>query len=165
MAGIFLGVYPILAYMFFMISSSKFSGGLKTKSNKIGVIVLSASLLFVISLLTYGYRESKIIVDYQKIEFTGMYGETLNGDEIKRIEIENDLPIIKQKTNGFALGNLRKGFFKTEDGEIIKLILNSDQKPFILFTMVNGEKIYYSAKEKSNESILEDIGKVFRIKG
>ena len=158
-AGVFLGVYSVLAYIFFAFTSSKFSGGLKTKSNKIGLLVLVGALTFVIGLIAYGFKENHVIFDSQKIEFTGTYGETLQADQIKSIEIENDLPKITLKTNGFALGNVRKGFFKTENGEIIKLILNSEQKPYILFIKSNGEKIYYSDKEKSNEEILNEIRK------
>src|SRR5690606_38169549 len=36
--GIFLAVYPILAYIYFIVSSSKYSKGLSTKWNRAGVI-------------------------------------------------------------------------------------------------------------------------------
>jgi hypothetical protein len=158
-AGIFLAVYPILAYIYFAIISSKFSGGLKTKSNKIGIFVLAGALIFVIGLIAYGFKENKILFDSQKIELQGTYGEILLTDQIKSIEIENELPNITLKTNGFALGEIRKGYFKTENGEIVKLILNSTQKPYILFTKSDGKKIFYSAKEKPNEEILNEIKK------
>lgn len=158
-AGIFIGVYPILAYLYFAVSSSKFSGGLKTRSNKIGLLVLVGALLIVIGLLVRGFRENPISFDAQKIEFKGSYGETLQTDHIKSIGIKNELPKITLKTNGFALGDIRKGYFKTENGEIVKLILNSAQKPYILFTKSNGKKIYYSAKEKSNEELLDELKK------
>lgn len=156
-AGIFLGVYPVLAYLYFAVSSSKFSGGLKTKSNKIGLFLLVGALIFVIGLIMNGFKENPIIFDSQKIEFKGNYGETLQIDHIKSIGIKNELPKITLKTNGFALGDIRKGYFKTENGEIVKLILNSAQKPYILFTKSDGKKIYYSAKEKSNKEILNEI--------
>ena len=158
-AGIFLAVYPILAYIYCAIISSKFSGGLKTKSNKIGIFVLAGALIFVIGLIAYGFKENKILFDSQKIELQGTYGEILLTDQIKSIEIENELPNITLKTNGFALGEIRKGYFKTENGEIVKLILNSTQKPYILFTKSDGKKIFYSAKEKPNEEILNEIKK------
>ena len=158
-AGIFLVVYPILAYIYFAIISSKFSGGLKTKSNKTGIFVLAGALIFVIGLIAYGFKENKILFDSQKIELQGIYGEILQTDQVKRIEIENKLPNITLKTNGFALGELRKGFFKTENGEVVTLILNSAQKPYILFTKSDEKKIYYSAKEKSNKEIFKEIKK------
>lgn len=156
-AGIFLAVYPLLAYVYFVITSSNFSGGLKTKSNKIGLIVLAGGIILVVGLLVFGFKENKIVFDSQKIEFQGEYGETLASDQIKSIEIKNELPKIALRTNGFALGDIRKGYFKTENGEIVKLILNSAQKPYILFTKSDGKKIYYSAKERPNEEILKEL--------
>ncbi|WP_245987188.1 DUF3784 domain-containing protein [Maribacter vaceletii] len=156
-AGIFLGVYPILAYIYFAITTSIFTGGLKTKSNKIGIFTLAGAFIFVIGLLTYGFKENKILFDSQKVEFKGTYGEILQTDQIKSIEIENELPNISLKTNGFAIGEIRKGYFKTKNGEVVKLILNSEQKPYILFTKLDGTKIYYSAKEKSNKGILKEL--------
>ncbi|NLO50143.1 MAG: hypothetical protein GX103_03125 [Bacteroidales bacterium] len=73
----------------------------------------------------------------------------------------NQIPRITLKTNGFALGSINKGYFKTEDGEIIKLILNSDNKPYILFTKADGERIYYSAKSEPNQKILDKIKQAF----
>lgn len=157
LAGVFLAVYPILAYIYFVASSSKFSGGLKTKSNKIGLVILACAFIFVVGLLAYGFRENKILFDSEKIEFTGNYGEILPSRQIKSIEIINQLPKIRLKTNGFAIGDIRKGYFKTDKGEVVKLILNSSQKPYILITKSDGKKIYYSAKKKSNVEILDEI--------
>ncbi|WP_299431177.1 DUF3784 domain-containing protein [uncultured Maribacter sp.] len=158
-AGIFLAVYPILTYIYFAINSSKFSGGLNTKSNKIGLYVIVGAFIFVVGLISYGFKENKIVFDSQKIELKGIYGETIETEQIKSIEIENELPKITLKTNGFALGEIRKGFFKTANGEIVKLILNSEQKSYILLTKSDGKKIYYSARGKSNEKVLNEIKK------
>lgn len=73
----------------------------------------------------------------------------------------NHLPKTILKTNGFALGSSRKGYFKTEEGEIIKLILNSNTKPYLLLTKKNGEKIYFSDKASSNEEIYHKLKKAF----
>jgi len=158
--GIFMAVYPILAYIYFITTSSKYSKGLNTKWNKAGVIVLVGTLLFIIGLLGYGFKENKLIYDSNNIEFNGSYGETMAQSEIQSIELVGGLPEITSKTNGFALGTIKKGYFKTKNGEIVKLILNSDNMPIILFTMTDGRKIYYAAKNKSNEEIVDEIRKV-----
>jgi predicted aspartyl protease len=67
------------------------------------------------------------------------------------------LPKITLKTNGFALGTIKKGYFKIDNGEIVKIILNSDNKPLILFTKTDGKKIYYSAKDKSNKEVVNEV--------
>src|SRR5690606_653458 len=158
--GIFLGVYPIVAYIYFISTSSKYSIRLSKRWNKIGVVVLIGTLIFVVGLLGYGFKENKISVDSESVSFKGSYGERLTEAEIQSIELVRKLPEITSKTNGFALGTINKGYFKTRNGEIVKLILNSDNKPVILLTKTDGKKIYYSAKDKSNEQILDEIRKI-----
>lgn len=157
--GIFLTIYPILAYIYFIATSSKYSKGISTKWNKIGVVILIGTLLFVVGLLGFGFNENKITFDSERISFKGIYGETLTGSEIQSIELVSQLPEITLKANGFALGTINKGYFKTKNGEIVKLILNSDNKPIILFTKTDGKKIYYSAKDKSNEEVVAEMRK------
>lgn len=157
--GIFLAVYPILAYIYFLIASSKYAKELSKKRNNIGIAVLITTLIFVVALLVYGFRESKIVIESEVVTIEGFYGETLAKDEIRSIELVDQLPVITLRTNGFALGSIRKGYFKTKGGEIVKLILNSDLRPFILLTKTDGEKIYYSAKDSPNDEVLDEIKK------
>ncbi|MGV3588702.1 MAG: DUF3784 domain-containing protein [Adhaeribacter sp.] len=157
--GIFLAVYPILAYIYFIGTSSKYSNGLNTKRNKIGIYILIGTLVFVMGLLGFGLKEDKLYFNPTAIEFSGSYGETLTPSEIQSIELVNQLPKIIFKTNGFALGKVNKGYFKTETGEIVKLILNADHKPYMLVTKSDGKKIYFSAKQASNTNLLEEMKK------
>jgi hypothetical protein len=155
--GLFIGIYPLAAYTYFAIVSSRYSKGIKTKTNRIGGIILAVTLLLVIGLLSYGYRENKLIVNTNAIEITGFYGETINSEEIKSIKIVENMPEIRYKSNGFALGTIRKGYFKTKEGSTLKLILNANNKPYLLITKTDGKKIYFSAKKTSAIELLDKI--------
>jgi len=157
--GIFLAVYPILAYIYFLWTSKRYSKGLYATMNKIGVFMLFGVLILVIGLLGSGSKENEMIINPQFIEIKGMYGEVISYDQIQSIELVPQKPIIVWKTNGFALGTIQKGYFKTDKGEIVKLMLNSDRKPLILITISNGGKIYYSAKDKPNELLIVEMKK------
>jgi len=50
MAGFFIGTYPILAYIYFIWAAMKFSNGLNENWNKIGILVLAVTLVFVVVL-------------------------------------------------------------------------------------------------------------------
>lgn len=158
-SGIFLTVYPIIAYIFFISTTTKYFNGVSLKRNKVGVIILIGTLLLVLGLLGYGFQENKLTFDTKSIWLDGSYGEIINPSEIKSIELLNQLPEITIKTNGFALGTIKKGYFKTNTGEIVKLILNSDRMPIILLTKIDGNKIYFSAKQKSNEELVSEMKK------
>ncbi|WP_375583983.1 DUF3784 domain-containing protein [Cyclobacterium xiamenense] len=155
--GVFLAFYPIIAYIYFTATSSRFSKGQSKKWNKVAVGILGASLLLVMGLLAAGFKENKLVVDSTSVSFNGSYGEKLGIEEIQTVRLVNQLPPIALKKNGFALGTINKGYFGTKDGETVKLILNSDNKPIILVTKTNGKKIYYSAKDQSNVEIVEEM--------
>ena len=158
--GIFLGIYPILAYIYFIATGSKFFRGQSKKRNKIGVWILVGTLIFVVGLLEYGFTENRITFDSEHIEFKGSYGEIIPKSDIQTIELVDELPKIAMKTNGFALGTINKGYFRTKSGEKVKLILNSENKPIILLTKTDGKKIYYSAKDRSNKEIMDEIREI-----
>jgi hypothetical protein len=155
--GIFLVVYPILAYIYFLKTSVKYSLGMSTRGSKVGMIVLAVTLLFVLGLLGYGFRENALTIETDSIQISGNYGEALSPSDIHSIELVGQLPDITFKTNGFALGSVKKGYFKTREGEIVKLILNSDHMPAILITKTDGKKVYYSAKNQMNVALLDEM--------
>ena len=59
------------------------------------------------------------------------------------------------------MGSIKKGYFKTNKGENVKLILNSESKAYLLFTKMNGDKIYFSAKEKPSLDLYNELKNVF----
>lgn len=158
---IFIVVYPFVAYIYFIATSSKYSTGFSPKSYRTAIFILFGTLVFVVSLLLWGSKENKLTFDAGNINIEGTYGESLQPSEISSIELIHELPEITLRTNGFSHGDVNKGFFKTASGEIVKLILNADNKPCILITKTDGKKIYYSAKEESNEKLLNEIKSKF----
>lgn len=155
--GIFLTVYPLLAYIYVVIAGRKHWKAVSFKGNKITLIILVGSLLFVVWLMGRGLKEDTLSLESDTIVFNGSYRETLTPSDIQSIELVDQLPQITFKANGFGLGSVRKGYFRTKDKETVKLILNGDQKPIILFTKKDGKKIYYSARSASNEDIINEI--------
>lgn len=155
--GIFLTVYPLLAYVYFFITGRKHWKAISFKGNKMTLIILVGSLLFVVGLMALGLKEDTLSLESDTVVFNGSYGETLSSSDIHSIELVDQLPQITLRTGGFVMGTVRKGYFRTKDKETVKLILNGDQKPIILFTKKGGKKIYYSARSTSNEDIIDEI--------
>ena len=160
-SGVFLGIYPILAYIVFIWEGRNYSIGKSTKWYKWSVFALVAVLIGVSILFYAGFKESGIVIDNQKIEIKGMYGKTILADEIAGIQLVERLPSIKYRSNGFALGMIKKGYFKTSNGEKVLLILNADQKPLILIERKAEPKLFYSSRKQSNQVIFESLKKNF----
>ena len=163
-AGSFLGVYPIVAYLYFVRKNSVYTKGIKVKRTWLVISVVSIVLIMVVALLTYGFKGSQLILTNEGIEFTGMYGERISRNEIKSIELVAQFPEVRLKTNGFALGEIKKGYFKTSTGEIVKLLLNVQQNPYILLIKTNGEKIYFASGKEPNEAIYSRVNRTLFIK-
>jgi len=159
--AMFLGIYPILAYTVFVFRSkdSLINANPKTKNLVIGVLL--ATLVFLVYLFMSGNKENLIILHDDSIEITESYGETIKPEEIQSIQLVESLPKIKLKSNGYATGEIRKGYFKTDKGEKIKLIVNQKSTSYILITKTDEKKIYYASKSRTNTEVLNEIKKRF----
>lgn len=151
--GIFVVVYPVVAYMFLILDSRRFSKDLGHKWHLLAVAVLGGVLIFVLFLFAQALTEDKLNVTEGTVVLEGSYGQEIPAEDIESITLIPNLPPIATKANGFALGTVLKGYFKTRDGEVVKLILNSDRTPVILIKLASGEKIYYAAREIPGEEI------------
>lgn len=160
-SGIFIGVYPILAYTYLILKKAKYSKGINQRQKKLSLLIIIIVFLFMGGILIDGFRDNNITFTPYKLEINGDYGETLQKKDIAKITIVNQLPKIAYKTNAFALGSYKKGYFKTKNGEIVKMFINANNGPYILFLKQNGEKIYYSTNKKSLKVLLSKIKKHF----
>jgi hypothetical protein len=160
--GIFMAIYPILAYIYFIPGLAKFYKGQKNNWNKAAIIILVCTLVFIAGLFIVNMKEDKLLIVFDGIEIQGVYGEVIPFPEILSVELVNQLPQITMRSNGFALGLIYKGYFKTSNGEVIKLILNSDKKPYIMITMKNNRRIYFSSGTGINEEIYTQLQNIWR---
>lgn len=160
-AGLFLGVYPLLAYIFFIRASSTYFRNAGPKKHKIVLLILLGALLLVTLLFIFGNRGNRLEYDMDRIEIKGMYGETIQRSDIESIQLIDNLPGIRLKTKGYSMGAIHKGYFKTVEGEIVKLLVDNNEGPFLCILQINGKKIYYSSKGTSNQKLLEEINSVF----
>jgi hypothetical protein len=160
-SGIFLTVYPIIAYIYFIATSTKYSKGNNANIYKAGILVLVITGLLVVVLFIYGLKNDELVVHTDSIEIKGMYGLIIDRSEIRSIELSNELPIIKRKRTGFAVGDVAKGYFLTSDDDKVRLVLKSRNGSFILFKLETGEKIYYSAGDDENRILFSAIKSSF----
>ncbi|WP_298153607.1 DUF3784 domain-containing protein [Flavobacterium sp.] len=163
-SGLFLGTYPLFAYVFFIWKSNQFTKN-KSKKQRITTYIAMGVMSLLLLIILYEFKscltDNGIIVHNDQIEITGEYGTAINISDLKSIELADQLPEISSKTNGLALETIQKGYFRTAGGENVKLLINSEKTPILLFTTNDNQKIYYSSKDKSNEEIYKAIkGKV-----
>lgn len=159
-SGIFMGTYPILAYVYFFWKGKNYSTEKTTKQKAItyGTIFFFLLLfVFIVYEFKQTLNDNKITVGNNQIEIDGEYGTEIKFTELKSIELIDKLPRIESKVKGFALETIKKGDFTIANGRKAKLLINSDKRPILLITTKDGQQIYYSSKDASNEEIFNDI--------
>lgn len=160
LAAVFLGMYPLLAYIYFIIRSRKYFSAVKNQktSTGIAVAILICTLGGVGYLSLNGLKNASLQLNAERLEITGMYGEKIDKDKMLGARLVTELPEIKIRSNGFSAGNFKKGYFKTKDLKTIKLIVDTRQKPFLRLNTAKGE-IYFSSSEQRSEDLIGRIEK------
>jgi hypothetical protein len=110
-------------------------------------IVLAALFLPVILVLS-GRRETKTELLENGIQISGIYGVDINYNDIKLLDTLPQLPAIKLRTNGYALGGTLKGNFRLQDKTDVKLFVEKGSPPFI-YIETEQYKIYLNNKVPS----------------
>jgi len=110
------------------------------------VLILAAYLLVfavVAAGIVYGNRESTVGIEGHWIRIGGIYTTRIDIKEVTDIRMEDSIPAIRSRTNGYAFGDTRKGHFLLQDLGKGRLYVHSNKGPFIYiltndsYTIVN----------------------------
>ena len=159
-SGIFLVVYPLIAYSFFIWKSSTYYRGNSKKRkaiNYVSIFFMIAVLIYIVFDLSKTLKDNQILIHSNSIEITGEYGIKISKDKIKLIKLVVSYPELSHKSNGFSIGYVKKGQFITNKNIKVKLLINSQKTPLILIITKDNLEIYYSSKNKSNQDIYKKM--------
>ncbi|KAA0992419.1 DUF3784 domain-containing protein [Dyadobacter aurulentus] len=157
-ASLFMTVYPLVAYLYFLIRSAKYHKG--KFGRKAGAYMAGGVLVVVIAVLLISsltdYKSSELSLGSERLEIKGSYGLTLGKSEILEQKVVDQLPPISYKSNGFAAGDYAKGRFKTSDGKSVWLFVNKKAGHFLLIRSSKGD-IYYSHDEMDIQQLSRNV--------
>ena len=119
-----------------------------------GIIVFIVLLLVMPAVLFYN-KDLKVVFASDYLEIKGLYGQTIRYDDILRIEECSALPEISYRANGLSLDATNLGYFKTRNGETVKLFTHSDSC-FIEIEDCRHNRFYLSRKRTEETSELYD---------
>lgn len=126
--------------------------------------IIAASIAAMAAFVAVAAGEPKVEFGEETITFTGLYGQEIRYDDISELMITDTLPAISLRTNGFALGNILKGHFRTNNSGSCILLVNTDYSPYLYIGLNDGKKIYLNSKDPElPDTIIRKIkGKGFR---
>jgi len=152
--------YLFLAIILFIWKSDQFYI-VKTKKQKLkstfSIVVMMTLLGFILYQFNSTLKDNEIRIVNNSIEISGDYGDEIKINNLKSITLVKESPEIDSKISGAALEIIKKGYFKTKSNEEVKLLINSKQTPIVFIETKENKKIYYSAKEKSNTLIYNEL--------
>ena len=115
----------------------------------LAVIIILISLTFPTILIFSGSRDTEVTTTDAEFRIKGMYGLTIKYSDIIKLDTVSELPGIKLRTNGYALGESYKGNFRLRNEEKAKLFIKHGSHPYI-FIKTDKLNIYLNFKNPGN---------------
>ena len=129
----------------------RLGGGNQFKSaSKLTWVILGLAMVFVAVIIATSSRPQQITVGEETVVISGMYGKEIPVADIVSVELLEELPAIKMRTNGSDTGKYLKGHFLLKNGENCIIFVRYDMPPFIELRTTDG--LYYlnmSSKEET----------------
>lgn len=110
-------------------------------------LVVFALLPLAIALMFWGIRASekppRVTMSHQGMKISsGVYGVDLPWSIITDVSVEQTLPRIIRRTNGYALGGTLRGYFRVEGLGPVRLFVERNQPPFVRISSSTQGVIY-----------------------
>ncbi len=151
-------IFPLSIILIILAQKYGYNKGKTNKGEaKIAVGFNSFILVLVFGMLLYGAREPKIEVENDRITIRGMYGRTIDREDIVELSLQDNIPRILNKTNGFDLGYILRGNFRLENIGSAILFINERSSPYIV---IKTEDRYYIINYKDSNKTMDLYNKI-----
>ncbi|MDE3840948.1 hypothetical protein C0966_16910 [Bacillus methanolicus] len=122
----------------------------RKRSYIIGSVLFVVVNGFISVMLFLGYQDYELIAKKDTFEITGIYGDEWEYEDIKRIELMEEMPEVTWKQDGYGLSTLAKGNFTVEGYGSCLLFIRKDSSPYLYIELEN-KKIFINGR-CSNEA-------------
>lgn len=156
-----LAIVALVIYM--LIKAQQFDSGTRNPdgTTKVSVkIILGAIIVFfaiIVGLVFNNTSASEIVVNVESVQIKGLYGIEIEFDDIREIILEESMPTVLRKANGFNAGSTLKGHFELKDFGRARLYVNVKIPPFIYINTVNGLIILNQGDRQSTEELYRTL--------
>lgn len=163
--GLVLALYPLLGYLYFMFRVQQLAPQQNSSGMKIGVGVLIFTTLLVMVMLWMGFKPIEVVLQEDHLALKGMYGKTIPLSEVVAVSIEDHLPEIQYKTNGYAMGKIAKGYFKTVDGEKVRLLVDEESERYVCITSKDGIRTFLGQTHSQADELYAQLVNHIEVEG
>ena len=105
----------------------------RSRSIVVAIAIAGAALAFAGVMIYFGMQAPDVTLTTDALEVSsGMYSNTILYSAMSSATLENTIPRIGLKTNGFAAGNALRGSFNVDGWGNGRLYINRDVPPFVV---------------------------------
>ncbi len=106
------------------------------------------ALVFMAVLLIWGCWPTSVKITDHELRFTGMYGCTIPFEQIRSVELMEQIPRAGHRSNGFSFGGTHKGYFRVKDWGRCRLLVRQNRPgPYLVIEEVNGMKTIFKGAD------------------
>ncbi|MFH5835275.1 DUF3784 domain-containing protein [Proteiniclasticum sp. C24MP] len=138
--------------------------GQMKKSSKVQLflvlLILGGTFLFVGYMMFASSRDTSVLMDEQGIEIEGMYGDAYEWASMEGLALLSELPDIRMRTNGSAIGSKLRGHFRMEEYGSVKLFMDASVSPFIYFEVEGKPVIFNLGDEEKTEEFFQKMNEM-----
>lgn len=106
-----------------------------------------AVLICVTSSIITTSKQPDVLESDTEITFTGKYGMTINKEDITKVQLLDEIPEIKIRTNGLGLGTILKGHFILDELGACNLLLRLPNPPYLYIEYEDDTRLIFNATD------------------
>lgn len=137
-----------------MIMSQKYDTNPRSRFRKYlptGIVIFLAVAIGVLMAVVVprDMKPTEAVVGRNAVEFSGSYGVVVPFAEITACELLDDIPRIRVKMGGFALGKVCKGDFRLDSLGRCRLFVRLGRTPYLCIETTSGRKIIFNSPDSA----------------
>lgn len=111
---------------------------------RVAIVALAAlPIAFVFFTIQASEKAPRVTVSQEGLKIrAGLYGLDMPWSTVTDVSLEQELPRVVRRTNGYALGGTLRGYFRVEDLGPARLFVERDEPPFVRITSSTEGVIY-----------------------
>lgn len=124
-------------------------------------VLLVVTVLVVIGVFCVGKRENRMELGAESLVIGGMYGEEIELSDIDTVYMSRlaDLPNVEVRLNGYADGEVMKGYFRLTDWGKCKFLVHDVQGDVIVIVTRGRRFIVNQYASEGTAALYESVGK------
>jgi hypothetical protein len=129
-----------------------------SRSRVVAAVIGVAGVAFAGAIVYLGLQPPVVRLTDNAIEVSGaMYSNTVAYTAMSSATLEDTIPRVRLKTNGFAAGNTLRGSFNVDGWGNGRLYVNGDRPPFVVIRAANGFVVVNFKEPAQTRALYADL--------